>query len=43
MSEKDYEPDVERRRFNVADVPTTDMKQGDLRGTLKLLVYNRER
>ncbi len=31
------------RAGHVRLVPTTDMKQGDLRGTLKLLVYNCER
>ena len=25
MSEKGYEPDIERRRVNVAEVPTTDI------------------
>jgi hypothetical protein len=25
MSEKGYEPDIERRRFNVADVPSADI------------------
>ena len=26
MSEKGYEADIERRRFNVADVPTADIR-----------------
>jgi len=28
MSEKGYEPDIERRRFNVAEVPLADIGGG---------------